>query len=255
MGVGHVLGPGCCGSSQGLHFHEGLCFWRAGGDAFAQCGLCVRLLLWVLFAAFCPPLCGGPVRGGSGLQVCVLQAWRLHRASRPYTEVGFTAVLSGSWWVVCAWGWWSSPCPYRCMEGCMVLAQGEPRFGSVVFAWLAWLLVVLRLGGGVRPFCCACCGLSVPPFGLLGWRLSLGHGGGHGGASRSLLNCLAGPGGFGSFVYGRCMCLYWPGGCIRWACHFGSDASCWRSWCWCGMCFVAPLAWLWLRSGARHRGL
>ncbi|MEQ2234766.1 hypothetical protein ILYODFUR_034755 [Ilyodon furcidens] len=43
--------------------------------------------------------------------------------------------------------------------------------------------------------------LFCGPFGSLGWRLLLGHGGGRGGASRGLLDCLAGPGGFDSSVY------------------------------------------------------
>ncbi|MEQ2296647.1 hypothetical protein AMECASPLE_026757 [Ameca splendens] len=42
-----------------------------------------------------------------------------------------------------------------------------------------------------------------------------------------------------------CACAV-PELAFGWACHFGSGVSCWRPWCRCGTCFVAPLAWLWL---------
>ncbi|MED6293471.1 Liprin-alpha-2 [Characodon lateralis] len=61
--------------SWGCTFTGSFVFGGLVGDAFAQCELCVQLLLWVLFAAFRPPLYGvlwcwgdGPGRGGSDLR-------------------------------------------------------------------------------------------------------------------------------------------------------------------------------------------
>ncbi|MEQ2231232.1 hypothetical protein ILYODFUR_037371 [Ilyodon furcidens] len=44
----------------------------------------------------------------------------LHWPSLPCIGLGWACLLGGSWWVVCVLGWWFTPCPYGCIEGCVV---------------------------------------------------------------------------------------------------------------------------------------
>ncbi|MEQ2164156.1 hypothetical protein GOODEAATRI_003651 [Goodea atripinnis] len=134
----------------GVHFSREPCLWRASGGAFA------RLLLWVLIAAFCPPLYG------------VLWCW----GSDP------VYCLSAGWFLVGG----------VCL-GLVVFTVPLPMYGRMCGAAVALALLAavclpgMDVGGsasqeGVQPLCCAFCGLSVAPFSFLGWCLSLGHGGG-----------------------------------------------------------------------------
>ncbi|MED6269094.1 hypothetical protein CHARACLAT_029608 [Characodon lateralis] len=100
--------------------------------------------------------------------------------------VGYVVLLLHWLGGVCGLAWLYCFC-LACMD-----VSGSASRGSA-----ASLLCVMW------PFCVA--------FGLLGWCLFLGNGGVRDVALRGLHDCLAGPGGFGSFVYGGCMCLCWPG--------------------------------------------
>ncbi|MEQ2159963.1 hypothetical protein GOODEAATRI_028588 [Goodea atripinnis] len=112
------------------------------------------------------------------------------------------------------------------MERCVVLLW-RWLGGNRSLAWLCrFYLAGMDVGGSaswgrVQPLCCACCGLSVLPFCLLGWCLSLGHGGGRGGASQGLLDCLAGPGVSVRLSVGRACAYAGPELAFGWACILG----------------------------------
>ncbi|MEQ2176961.1 hypothetical protein GOODEAATRI_033573 [Goodea atripinnis] len=139
-----IVGFGCCGSSRwGALLKGGFIFWRLVGP---WCVDTAGLVLLGLALVFSYLYWGG---------VCL---------SAECFLVG--GVSSGL--VVFTMSLWT----YRRMCGvsvAVVLAQGQLLLGSIGFAWLAWMLVVLHLGG-VQHLCSAGSGLFVAPFGFLGWR-------------------------------------------------------------------------------------
>ncbi|MEQ2249334.1 hypothetical protein ILYODFUR_028132 [Ilyodon furcidens] len=151
-----------------------------------------------------------------------LRAQRLHWGSWPYTKVGFACLLSGSWWVVCAWGLWSAPCPYRCTERCVVLllplawlyrfyladldVGGSASRGGVQPHWAGFFPLGMVVGGVVRHGFCMTAWLALV------FLVCLSRGGG-----REL-----------------CMCLCWPRACIWVGLPF---------WAGCGLLTASGLVW------------
>ncbi|MEQ2225604.1 hypothetical protein ILYODFUR_019253 [Ilyodon furcidens] len=152
FGVGFlpcVLGFGCCGSS----FHGGA-FFLGGwwGRICTVWALCMAFALGALCSVLSSAVWHAVVLGWWS---CVRPPWLPNvvemRLASLGSEVasGFLALygggvcLSAGWFLVggvlCAWGWWSSPCPYQCMEGCVVL----------LWPGLAWLFPLGTVVGGV----------------------------------------------------------------------------------------------------------